>query len=164
MPQNWFKLNEKQLAEGFLLDTEHYQKMSFVAVVNNKFKEAFYKKTSPIGKKIRAGKKEYTIVGVLQKEEYEWQPTLYIPDVTAIERVLHKNQLSEFEVFLGPDQDNQLWQNRVMYLLLKKFNRIDQASSGIDIWSSRKYAQQYKNTSDMFRYLLLGIGAISLLV
>lgn len=137
------------------MDKVHYDKMSFVTVVNYKFKEEFFKNTSPIGRKIRAGKKEYTIIGVLQKEDYEWESVLYIPDTTAIERVLYKNVLNNFVVFLTPEQDNQLWQNRVMYLLLKKFNLSDQASSGIDMWSSRKYAQKYKDTSDMFRYLLL---------
>lgn len=100
----------------------------------------------------------------MDKEERERESVMYIPDTTVIKRVLYKDQLRSFEVFLDPEEDNQLWQDRVMYLLLKKFNLSDQASSGIDIWSSRKYAEKYKDTSDMFRYLLLGIGAISLLV
>lgn len=164
VPQSWFKINEKTIIEGLGLQSMHYEKMNFVAVINNKFKEELFKKLSPIGRKIRVGKKEYTIIWVLDKEEHEWEPAAYIPDTTAIKRVLYKDQLRGFEVFLDPEEDNQLWQNRIMYLLLKKFNLSNQASSGIEIRSSRKYAEKYKDTSDMFRYLLLGIGAISLLV
>lgn len=164
VPQNWFNLNEKELLEWSFLEAVHYERMSFVAVVNNHFKETFYPNTSPIGKKVKVWNKEYSIVGVLKKEDFERGGQLYIPDTTTMERIKHNNKISGFEVFLEPGDDNQLWQDRVMYLLLKKFNFPNKGSSGIDIHSSAKFAQQFQDSTNMFKYLLLGIGAISLLV
>lgn len=164
VPQNWFTLNEKELAEGSFLEATHYEKMNFVAVVNNAFKEKFFKKTSPLGKRVKVGNKEYAIVGVLKKEDFERGSQMYIPDTTAIERVLHKKEIRNFDVFLNPGDDNQLRQNRVMYLLLKKFNFAHKSEAGIEIWSSAKFADEFKKNTNMFKYLLIGIGAISLLV
>lgn len=101
---------------------------------------------------------------MLKKEDFERGGQLYIPDTTTMERIKHNNKISGFEVFLEPGDDNQLWQDRVMYLLLKKFNFPNKGSSGIDIHSSAKFAQQFQDSTNMFKYLLLGIGAISLLV
>lgn len=89
---------------------------------------------------------------------------LYIPSTTAMERVNRNNRIDSFQVYLQPGEDNQLWQDRVVYLLMKKFNFSSKSASGINVWSDAKYANQFKSSANMFKYLLLGIGAISLLV
>lgn len=72
VPQNWFTLNEKQVVEGMLFTEQQYKDLAFVAVVNYAFKEKFFPNTSPIGKKFTLGKKEYMIVGLLKKGQYEF--------------------------------------------------------------------------------------------
>lgn len=67
VPQYWFHLTEKSIGSGSLFESAHYDKMSFVAVVNDKFREEFFKNQSPLGKKVKVGTKEYTIIGVLKK-------------------------------------------------------------------------------------------------
>lgn len=142
----------------------HYERMSFVAVINNYLKDQLFKTTSPIGKKLKVGAKEYTIIGVLKKSDWERGSAIYVPDTTVMERILRKNQIDSFEIFLDPEEDNQLWQNRITYLLLKKFNIAHKSKSGVEVWSNAKHAKEFQNSTNLFKYLLLGIGAISLLV
>jgi hypothetical protein len=71
VPELRFTLNEKKAAEGTLFSKEHYDSKSFVAVVNETFKSKFFKNGSAIGKKFIYNGKEFTIVGVLPKQEYD---------------------------------------------------------------------------------------------
>lgn len=164
VPQNWFKLNEKNIAEGGKLEQSYYDKMSFVAVINANLKKELFKTSSPIGKKLKVGKKEYTIIGMLEESDFERGSKMYIPSTTAMERINHSHEINHFEVLLAPEEDNQLWQDRISYLLLKKFNQPNKDAAGFEVHSWAKDTETYKQSMAMFKYLLLGIGAISLLV
>lgn len=89
---------------------------------------------------------------------------MYIPSSTAMERINHNNRISRLEIILPPEEDNQLWQDRISYLLLKKFNQPNKSAAGFEVYSWAKDTEAYKQSMAMFKYLLLGIGAISLLV
>lgn len=108
--------------------------------------------------------KQYTIVGVLKKQDYEWSSQMYVPDTTVFERVLRKNEIREFEVFLDAQADNALRKKRLTYLLLKKYNQPHQASAGFRVDSFADFAESIKKSSDTMKYFLLAIGAISLFV
>lgn len=164
VPKNWFTLNERTVVEGVGLTDEHYQNKAFVAVVNDKFKEEFFKNTSAIGKKFMFERKQYTIVWVLKKQDYEWSSEVYIPDTTVFERVTRTKEIREFEVFLDPQDDNALRKKRLSYLLLKKYNQSHLASAGFRVDSFADFAESLKKSSDTMKYFLLAIGAISLFV
>lgn len=164
VPQHWFGLNERNIAEGGKLEQSYYDKMSFVAVINNNLKKELFKTISPIGKKLRVWKREYTIIGILEESDFERDSKMYIPSSTAMERINHNNRISRLEIILPPEEDNQLWQDRISYLLLKKFNQPNKSAAGFEVYSWAKDTEAYKQSMAMFKYLLLGIGAISLLV
>lgn len=129
VPQSWFRLNEKDIVMGNNFTDEQYRDAAFVAIINDSFKTTFFaNKENPIGKKILFDKKQYTIVGVLEKGQMEWGSQIYIPDTT-VQRLTHKTNLDSFMVFLPPTADNTLWNHRVTYLLMKKFNIQDAGSA-----------------------------------
>lgn len=72
VPPIWFELNEKKLEEGSFFSNAHYEEQASVAVVNGAFKDTFFKNKDPLGKKFIFNKKEFTIVGVLKKAEFDW--------------------------------------------------------------------------------------------
>jgi hypothetical protein len=52
-----------------------------------------------------------------------------MPDTTVTERIIHKNTVNSFDVFLSPEDDNKLWQNRLSYLLLKRYNKTSMSNA-----------------------------------
>ena len=164
IPELRFTLNEKKAAEGTLFSKEHYDSKSFVAVVNETFKSKFFKNGSAIGKKFIYNGKEFTIVGVLPKQEYDRWAQAYFPDTTVTERILHKNTIDSFDVFLPPDGDNKLWQKRISYLLLKKYNKTSISDAGFKVHSYAEMVDQMKQSLQGMKLFLLVMGAISLLV
>lgn len=71
VPPIWFELNEKKLEEGSFFSKAHYEEKAFVAVINGGFRDTFFKTKDPLGKKFIFNKKEFTIVGVLKKTEFD---------------------------------------------------------------------------------------------
>ena len=87
-----------------------------------------------------------------------------MPDTTVTDRVTHKNAVNSFDVFLSPDDDNKLWQNRLSYLLLKRYNKTSMSNAGFRIESFADMVEQMKKSLQGMKMFLLAMGAISLLV
>ena len=158
VPQNWFTLNEKQVVEWTLFTEQQYKDMSFVAVVNYAFN------TSTIGKKFTLGKKEYMIVGLLKKGQYEFWSQAFAPDTTIAQRIKHSNELSTFDIYLEKQADNDLWNKRFTYMLMKKFNMSNAATAGFEISSFAEFVKQIEQTTSMMKAFLLFIWGLSLLI
>lgn len=164
VPKNRFTLNEKELSEGNLFSDKQYEDNAFVAIVNSAFKDKFYPNTSPIGKKVTVDKKEYSIVGLLKAGQFEFMSQLYIPDTTIFNRINHNTTISNFDIFLQSTDDNELWQNRITYLLLKKYNIASKSDAGFEVSSFAKFLDTIKSTTGMMKTFLLFIGGLSLLI
>lgn len=164
VPKNWFSLNQKEILEGTHFTDQHYEDLSFVTIVNNAFKQKFFPNSSPIGKKFILGKKEYTIIGVLKKGRFEFGSQAYVPDTTVLQRIKHNDELSSFDVFLDKDADNAVWNKRLMYLLMKKFNIDNAASAGFEISTFAEFIKKIEQTTSMMKNFLLFIGGLSLLI
>jgi hypothetical protein len=87
-----------------------------------------------------------------------------MPDTTVTDRVTHKNAVNSFDVLLSPDDDNKLWQNRLSYLLLKRYNKTSMSNAGFKIESFADMVEQMKKSLQGMKMFLLAMGAISLLV
>ena len=164
VPPIWFELNEKKLEEGSFFSKAHYEEKASVAVINGGFRDTFFKTKDPLGKKFIFNKKEFTIVGVLKKTEFDRWNQIYIPDTTAAERILHKNAIDSFDVLLDPQDDNKLRQNKLAYLLLKKYNKLSLTNAGFNISSFAEQQEEMKKSLQGMKMFLLAMGAISLLV
>ena len=164
VPSNWFSLNEKKLQEWSFFSNDHYQSQASVAIVDDGFKQTFYKTKDPLGKKFIFNKREFTIIGVLKKSEFDWGNQIYIPDTTASERILHKNAIDSFDILLDPQADNKTWQNRLSYLLLKKYNKTSLTNAGFKVSSFAEQQEEMKKSLQGMKMFLLTMWAISLLV
>ena len=87
-----------------------------------------------------------------------------MPDTTVTERIIHKNTVNSFDVFLSPEDDNKLWQNRLSYFLLKRYNKTSMSNAGVRIESFADMIEQMKKSLQGMKMFLLVMGAISLLV
>lgn len=164
VPQNWFTLNEKKLSEGTFFTENDYHSNSFSAIVNDNFKNTFFKNTSAIWKKFTFNNKTFTIAWVLAKEEFSYGSQVYFPDTTVVDRILHKDKVDSFDVFLSPNDDNKLWKWRLNYLLMKKFNKQSPENSWFKVDSFADMIEQMKNSLQWMKMFLLAMWVISLLV
>ena len=114
--------------------------------------------------KIKLGGKELSVIGLL-KQASEWEgASLYIPITTMQERLNHNSNISSLTIHLDPTADNALWQKRITYLLLKKYNIANKQQAWFSIYSFAKYTEQLNSSMAVMNYLLLAIWWISLLV
>lgn len=164
VPANWFTLNEKEITQGNFFTSEQYEKNAFVAIVNKPFVNKFFKNTSPIGKKFTLAKKEYTIVWVLKEGQFDFSSQVYVPSTTLMNRIFHKDEISNFDIYLPDDADNTLWKHRLTYLLMRKFNVKDASAAGFEFTSFAKFVEKIKQTTGMMTTFLLFIGSMSLLI
>lgn len=94
---------------------------------------------------------------MLKKGQFEYGGQAYVPDTTVAQRIKHSDQLSTFDVFLDKQADNALWNKRLTYLLMKKFNVDNAASAGFDISSFAEFVKKIEQTTGMMKSFLLFI-------
>lgn len=79
-------------------------------------------------------------------------------------RIFHKDEISNFDIYLPDDADNTLWKHRLTYLLMRKFNVKDASAAGFEFTSFAKFVEKIKQTTGMMTTFLLFIGSMSLLI
>jgi len=174
VPESYYELQELELEKWSWLTKRNYENHEMVAVVSywflkqlNQNKQSSNKKitiNNIIGSKIKLWWRELSIVWLLkQTSEWEWS-SIYMPITTMQERLNHNNEISDLTIHLDPTADNTIRQNRITYLLLKKYNISSKQEAWFSIYSFAKYTKQLNSSISTMNYLLLAIWAISLLV
>ena len=147
----WDKFSEK-----------NFSRAEDVAIVNKNIVDSLFDDVYPIGEYVYYNNKKFRIIWVLNEESMFWQ--VFIPITTYQQKVDASTKISSITVVLGYDDDVDMWQNRIKYFLMRKYNisHIDLAwfsiSSLSAIWDAIDSAMS------IFTYLLAAIWSISLLV
>ena len=110
------------------------------------------------------GSKEVKIIWILEQNWTFESSALYLPIDTVQNRLNHNNEISSIVAHLDPAADNEMRQNRITYLLLKKYNFKSADLAGFSVYSAAKFAEQLESAMSALNYLLLAIWWISLLV
>lgn len=167
--ENWLQLNEKNVVQGSSFLSKHYQNKDFVTLINQWTAKKFFKKKSPIGQKLKIGKRDYTVIGIIDDipdgvpEKY-MPSNVYIPSTTYFDRVIFTDKLNEITVHLDVDESNEFWRDRITYLLLKKFNQPNKDSAWFYVGSNAEFTKQINKVTQWISVFLLAIGLISLIV
>ena len=168
VPDNYYTLQELELWQGSWFSEENFVNQDMVAVASygliDSIKDDQDSFQSMIWKKIRMGTKEIKIIGILEQNGTFEMSALYLPIDTVQARLNHNNEISTIVAHLDPAADNELWQNRLTYLLLKKYNFKSADLAGFSVFSAAKFVEQLESAMDALNYLLLAIWGISLLV
>jgi len=168
VPKNYQELQELELGQWSWFSDENFTNQDMVAVVSygliDNIKSDSDSFQSYIGTKIRMGSKEVKIIGILEQNWTFESSALYLPIDTVQNRLNHNNEISSIVAHLDPAADNEMWQNRITYLLLKKYNFKSADLAGFSVYSAAKFAEQLESAMSALNYLLLAIWWISLLV
>lgn len=171
IPINWFNNNERTILHGAFFTQKHYDNAELVVVINEDVAKYYFpKKENPIGEKITINWKIFAIVGVVKKTIREgdggdWKNyEARIPYPTFAAKFPNESTINNLSLYLPVNEDNEVWQKRVSYALMKYYGASTISELSVEIDSISKYIDQMKQQQQMMNYLLLAIGSISLLV
>jgi len=168
VPKNYKELQELELGQWSWFSDEDFVSQEMVAVASygliDNIKSDSDSFQSFVGTKVRMWSKEVKIIGILEQNWTFESSALYLPIDTVQQRLNHNNEISTIVAHLDPAEDNELWQNRITYLLLKKFNFKSADLAWFSVYSAAKFAEQLESAMSALNYLLLAIWWISLLV
>ena len=168
VPYNYKELQELELGQGSWFSEENFTNQDMVAVASygliDNIKDDSDSFQSYIWTKVRMGSKEVKIIWILEQNWTFESSALYLPIDTVQARLNHNNEISSIVAHLDPAADNEMWQNRLTYILLKKFNFKSADLAGFSVYSAAKFVEQLESAMSALNYLLLAIGWISLLV
>ena len=168
VPMNYQELQELELGQWSWFSEENFTNQDMVAVASygliDNIKDDSDSFQSYIWTKVRMGSKEVKIIGILEQNWTFESSALYLPIDTVQSRLNHNNEVSSIVAHLDPAADNELRQNRLTYILLKKYNFKSADLAGFSVYSAAKFVEQLESAMSALNYLLLAIGWISLLV
>lgn len=168
VPDNYKELQELELGQWSWFSEENFASQDMVAVASygliDNIKSDSDSFQSIVGTKVRMWSKEVKIIGILEQNWTFESSALYLPIDTVQQRLNHNNEISTIVAHLDPAEDNELRQNRITYLLLKKFNFKSADLAWFSVFSAAKFAEQLESAMSALNYLLLAIWWISLLV
>ena len=168
VPMNYQELQELELGQWSWFSEENFSNQDMVAVASygliDNIKDDSDSFQSYIWTKVRMGSKEVKIIGILEQNWTFESSALYLPIDTVQSRLNHNNEVSSIVAHLDPAADNELRQNRLTYILLKKYNFKSADLAGFSVYSAAKFVEQLESAMSALNYLLLAIGWISLLV
>ena len=169
VPLNWYQHSENELLYWAFFSQQQYDNAEKVAIISFDLYERLFSWKNPIGQKITFNKKIYAIIGVFKKqqreENFSWKNySLWIPYTTIKQISPNRSNISDLVVYLPNDADNGLRRKRVLYALMKYYNKNNVSDAWIQVDSFSKYVDEMKKQSQTMNYLLLAIWTISLLV
>lgn len=140
----------------------------YVCVIDKTCAETFFQGNDPIGKNIKIGGIQYTVVGISKKSEdvvamiYGGSDDgfIYIPYKNAL-TMNGMNKINSLSVYVDDTSKTDILQTRIEKLLDNTFNNADNSYMVINMES---LTDMMDTVSDMMTNLLAGIAGIALLV
>ena len=139
-----------------------FSSASEVAIINKNVIDSLFNGRNALGEKISVNNKEYTVVGVL--EDASIMGMTYIPLDTYWQRVAGNKDITAITVKLDANADNALWQAKIQYFLLRKYNVKHLDLAWFTLSSTAAVGDAIDATMAIFNIFLAAIGGISLLV
>ena len=169
VPLNWYKHSENKLINWAFFSQQQYDNAEKVAIISYDLYERLYDWKNPIWQKLTINKKIYAVIWVFWKEareeNFSWKNySVWIPYTTIKQTNPNRSNISDLIVYLPNDADNKIWRKRVLYALMKYYNKTNISEAWIEVDSFSKYVDEMKKQSQTMNYLLLAIWSISLLV
>lgn len=169
IPLNWYEHTNKKLIMWTFFSEQQYDNAESVVIISQDLYEKLFKWKNPIWEKLTFDKRTYAVIWVLEKEQqeswFEWKDySLWIPYTTIKKQRWTQSEISSLTVYLPKTADNRLRRKRVLYALMKYYDKNDVGSAWIEVDSFSSYVDEMKKQSQTMNYLLIAIGSISLLV
>ncbi|MBP7018456.1 ABC transporter permease [Candidatus Saccharibacteria bacterium] len=166
--ETYGKVRDYEVASGSFFTQKDVDQNTKVAVLGKQVATNLFGKSSSIGKKVSINNTDYLVVGVLaQTESGQFEnpdATIFAPYSTVIEQ----NQLStKFgRIIVSSTDENSVNEAKdsIEAILLKNHSYDTSEEANFSIKSSAEMLDSFTSLTDLFRKVLTGAAAISLLV
>jgi len=141
------------LEYGRNFDQIDFDTAAEVAIINKNTSESLFGVGSyPIGEKVTYNNKDYTVIGMLSDSNIMGQ--VLIPLATYRQKVSGNRNITAITVKLAADADNTLWQGRINYFLLRKFDTKHLDLAGFSLSSTAAIGNVLESTMAIFTVFL----------
>ena len=153
VPVDYVKKMDFTLQYGRDFDQLDFDTAAEVAIINKNTAESLFGVGGyPIGEKVTYSSKEYTVIGMLSDSSIMGQ--VYIPITTYWQRIAGKKDISAITIKLAAEENNTLWQGRVNYFLLRKYNVKHLDLAGFSLSSTAAIGNVLESTMAIFSIFL----------
>jgi len=168
-----FDVNQNKLAYGAYFNQQHMQKRSHVAVIGEKIKNNLFGKEDPIGKTMRIRGNPFTVIGVLEHEDFFWgtdDPNghVFIPFTVAKKAFRkeneHEKDLGFIALTLINSKDAPLIVRRIKRILRNRHNVEPNEEDDFIIFDQESVAKAAEDAAGIIKIFGLIAASISLLV
>ena len=163
----YFAIENLALKQGRFFQADEAEEDSRVVVLGRQMADEIFQGKNPVGKKLKLGTSDYTIIGVLRQADETGitNPNLqaYIPYTAAAETFKSSNFNSIYVKATSEDVVNDLKQD-ITRTIMANHNITDESLADFSVFSSADLLSAVSSITTMLTSLLAGIAAISLLV
>ncbi len=168
---NYFAINNWQLAQGRLFDAADLRTGAAVCVLGDTVRRELFGDADPLGAKIRIGKTPCTVIGLLASKGQaglgDQDDTIVVPMTTLQRRLVGQqsiNDISQIAVSLREGSDPQATSADITRLLRERRNLQPNQENDFSVFDTRQIADTLGSSIAIMTALLSAVAAISLIV
>ncbi len=161
---------DKKIQYGRNITARDNEEKKKVVVLGYKVADTFFKGESALGKYVKIGDVPFLVIGVMEQTDMEKQHLKYADNIVYLpSRVVQENFLWKFSyrnltVYGEDDADVHFIQYEAEFLLLKYSWLQHKKDLPFDVYNESKFQKEQEEFATKAKLILMGIGAISLLV
>lgn len=166
---NYFGVKTVEIENGVGIASAQVQSRSRVAVLGpTTVADLFGEGADAVGKKIRIGSQEYTVVGTTKAKGGTGMGSsddlIYIPITTAQQYLTGNQSVSNINIQVNEEEMMSIVQQQVQELLLQRHHIADASSADFSIMNQADMLSAMSSVSETLTLLLGAIAGISLIV
>jgi macrolide transport system ATP-binding/permease protein len=164
---SYFPLRDLQIERGRAFTEGEVDRMARVAVVGPTAAENAFGGNDPVGEVLKVNGLNFRVVGLTKAKGEGWgspDDRVIVPYTTAMQLLLGIDYLREIDVQTRNEADMDRVEKRVTALLRKRHRQEPGADDDFRITNMAEIRKNASEVTGVFKWLLGGIAAISLLV
>ena len=164
---SYFVLRDIAMEKGRVFSEEELNQDARVAVIGPTAAKNVFGPSEPVGEVVKVNGIGFRIVGITKAKGEGWgspDDRIFVPYTTAMKQVLGVDNLREISVQTANEDELTRVQSDIGDLLRKRHRIRPEADDDFTVTNLAEIRKSASEVTDIFRWLLGGIAAISLLV
>lgn len=168
LSSSYLNVEDAKLELGRFINIEEEAQVKKVAVIGSKIKDELFNNINPIGKRIKINKEKFRIIGVIEERGssgFQNQDNqIFISLYTAQKLMLGINHIGFIRAKVSEDKDLDIIKEKIGMVLRERHDIDSKKGDDFSIRSSDEAIDILGSITDVLKYFLVAIAAISLIV
>lgn len=165
---SYLEVDKAKVLSGRFFTEEEEKDYSKVAVLGSQVAEDLFGDSDPLGEKIKIKETNLRVIGVLEERGnsfvHDQDSSIYIPIKTVQKLLLGINYISQIKVKIKDESASDLAMEEIKESLRESHNIDDPEDDDFTVSSTASALQSLKDVTDAFKFFLVFVSAISLIV